>query len=138
MILFVCFVFLEGFRRGLARVYSFKSPSFVIFFPFRLSKIEANNIFFFLFTLIQEQLHEAVSFLQSSLAENRKVYVHCQGGHGRSAAVCFAHLCLDDANDKKSSKELNEELSKKWRVRKGLYSQPQLNAFLNKRKSIPK
>jgi atypical dual specificity phosphatase len=32
----------------------------------------------------EEQLHQGVEFVQQALDEGRKVYVHCQGGHGRS------------------------------------------------------
>jgi hypothetical protein len=80
-----------------------------------------------------EQLHEAVAFLETALREGRRVYVHCQGGHGRSAAVVFAHLALQDAH--MPLRQVNEELQGKWRVRPSLHSQPHLSGYIGARKA---
>ncbi len=59
---------------------------------------------------------------------------NCQGGHGRSAAVVFAHLALQEEHASKPLKQVNEELSGKWRVRHGLHSQPHINSFIGTKK----
>jgi hypothetical protein len=59
---------------------------------------------------------------------------NCQGGHGRSAAVVFAHLALQEEHANKPLKQVNEELSGKWRVRHGLHSQPHINSFIGTKK----
>lgn len=81
-----------------------------------------------------EQLHVAVDFLEKALHEDRRVYVHCQGGHGRSAAVVFAHLALQEEQKERSLEQINRELNSKWRVRGGLHSQPAVKEFVHTKK----
>lgn len=80
------------------------------------------------------QLHVAVEFLRQALHEGRRVYVHCQGGHGRSAAVVFAHLAIEEEH--RPLREVNEDLSSKWRVRHGLHSQPHVRSYLSSKRKV--
>lgn len=81
------------------------------------------------------QLNVAVEFLREALAEGRKCYVHCQGGHGRSAAVVFALLALDRAENE-SLIDVNRKLFAKWRVRTHLHSQPAILSYLSEKKKL--
>lgn len=40
----------------------------------------------------QKQLRKAVNFIEKCIDENKSVYVHCNGGKGRSAGVVVAYL----------------------------------------------
>ena len=74
-----------------------------------------------------EDLKRAVDFIQNIESKGGRVYVHCRAGHGRSAAAVYAWLLykepLADPID------LNEKLCAMRNVRKGLWKQPNINAF---------
>ncbi|KAL7471630.1 hypothetical protein ACHAXS_011969 [Conticribra weissflogii] len=74
-----------------------------------------------------DDLKRAVSFIQKHESQGGKVYVHCRAGHGRSAAAVFAWLLYKEplANPM----DLNEKLCDMRDVRKGLWKQPNINAF---------
>lgn len=78
------------------------------------------------------QIVEGVGFIEKAQLDGAGVYIHCQGGHGRSAAIVFAWLCRCDQS--KSPLTHNQELYSKWRVRTGLHSQPSITRFLNELK----
>lgn len=80
-----------------------------------------------------EEIERGVQFIEDAIVKDTKVYVHCQGGHGRSAAIVYgllAHL-----EPQKNLKDINVELSSKWKVRTGLYKQKSVIKFLNNRKA---
>jgi atypical dual specificity phosphatase len=56
------------------------------------------------------------------------VYVHCKAGHGRGAAVAYCWLAYQNKN--MSPKAINELLSSKRKVRKSLYKQKSILAYL--------
>ncbi|KAG7382163.1 Phosphatidylglycerophosphatase and protein-tyrosine phosphatase 1 [Phytophthora boehmeriae] len=74
-------------------------------------------------------LEAAVAFIRTQKERGVRVYVHCKGGTGRSAAVA---LCWLVANRGMTPKEAQEYLSEKRHVRKTLYLQPNVLAFCNK------
>lgn len=83
-----------------------------------------------------EDLKEAVKFIQSYKRDNKRVYVHCRAGHGRSAAIVFAWLMSQDPDA--NLVKLNHELCLLRDVRKTLYKQTnirKLHAQLNGRKT---
>jgi atypical dual specificity phosphatase len=74
-----------------------------------------------------DQLKEAVAFLEEHEALNKKVYVHCRAGHGRSAAVVFAWMLYKNPNA--NPQFLNQQLCNQRHVRKTLWKQPNLQQF---------
>lgn len=75
-----------------------------------------------------EQITKGVEFITKAQNDGVGVYVNCQGGHGRSAAIVFAWLCLHEPH--KEPSRHNSELNDSWRVRTSLHSQPHVNTFL--------
>lgn len=41
----------------------------------------------------QELFLEFISFLSSLIQKNKKIYIHCKGGHGRSSLIVASLLC---------------------------------------------
>lgn len=74
-----------------------------------------------------EDLKSAVSFIQTLEKEEKRVYVHCRAGHGRSAAIVLAWLLYK--NPQSDPMTLNQYLCEKRNVRKTLWKQPNINAF---------
>ena len=75
---------------------------------------------------------EAIEFINDHKDRGERVYVHCRAGHGRSAAVVFVWLLTK--NPTIDTQELNRELCRLRDVRKSLWKQPNVNAFLEKLK----
>lgn len=80
-----------------------------------------------------EQIHQGVEFIERALADNTSVYVHCQGGHGRSAAIVFG-LLAHEAHPHKTPEAVNKDLRGQWKVRPGLHKQPSVVKFLKEKK----
>lgn len=76
-----------------------------------------------------QQIEIGVAYIEGALRDGTGVYVHCQGGHGRSAAIVFAWLCREEQH--KTPMQHNAEIYATWKVRKGLHSQPSVTRFLN-------
>jgi atypical dual specificity phosphatase len=74
-----------------------------------------------------EHLKYAVAFIAEHKALNKRVYVHCRVGHGRSAAVVFAWMLYN--NPSADPKLLNEKLCDQRDVRKTLWRQPNVQRF---------
>jgi len=72
-------------------------------------------------------LQSAVSFIRKHEKQNKRVYVHCRAGHGRSAAVVLAWLLYK--NPESDPLTLNQYLCEKRNVRKTLWKQPNINDF---------
>lgn len=70
-----------------------------------------------------------MQFIQEKQASGVRVYVHCKGGNGRSAAIAFCWLLYAR---KMTLLEAQEYISEKRSVRKTLYTQPNIVAFYNK------
>lgn len=73
-----------------------------------------------------DQLDQAVSFIALHRAQGREVYVHCKGGHGRSAAVGFAWLLFHRGM---TPAEAQAHINQRRKVRKGLFKQPNILAY---------
>ncbi|TMW59658.1 hypothetical protein Poli38472_004727 [Pythium oligandrum] len=76
-----------------------------------------------------EDIETAVAFIQEKKDSGVRVYVHCKGGNGRSAAIAFCWL-LYARNF--TLEEAQEYLNEKRSVRKKLYLQPHINAYYQK------
>lgn len=74
-----------------------------------------------------EHLKDAVEFIAEHKALNKRVYVHCRVGHGRSAAVVFAWMLYN--NPSADPRRLNQKLCDLRDVRKTLWRQPNLQRF---------
>ncbi|KAL3793128.1 hypothetical protein HJC23_005630 [Cyclotella cryptica] len=74
-----------------------------------------------------DDLKRAVAFIRKHESQGGRVYVHCRAGHGRSAAAVYAWLLYKEPLA--DPIELNEKLSAMRNVRKGLWKQPNINAF---------
>lgn len=59
--------------------------------------------------------------------EQKRVYVHCRAGHGRSAAVALAWLMYKHPDS--DPRLLNQELCQLRDVRKTLWKQPNIREF---------
>ncbi|KAJ0393537.1 hypothetical protein P43SY_000673 [Pythium insidiosum] len=77
-------------------------------------------------------LEAAVAFIEEKKASGVRVYVHCKGGNGRSAAVAFAWLLYAH---NMTLEEAQQYLNEKRRVRKTLYRQRNLVAYYEKLQS---
>lgn len=75
-----------------------------------------------------EDIHQAMAFIRRHRELGHGVYIHCKGGHGRSAAVAFCWL-LSECN--MSPQEAQEFLLSKRRVRRTLASQPNILQFID-------
>lgn len=75
----------------------------------------------------REDLLSALSFIKRHQAMGNRVYVHCRAGHGRSGAVVFAWLMMQDPDA--DLEQLNAELCKVRNVRKSLWKQPNIQAL---------
>ncbi|KAL7481419.1 hypothetical protein ACHAW6_007101 [Cyclotella cf. meneghiniana] len=74
-----------------------------------------------------DDLKRAVAFIRKHESQGGRVYVHCRAGHGRSAAAVYAWLLYKEPLA--DPIELNEKLCAMRDVRKGLWKQPNVNAF---------
>uniref|UniRef100_A0A7S2DZU9 Tyrosine specific protein phosphatases domain-containing protein n=1 Tax=Helicotheca tamesis TaxID=374047 RepID=A0A7S2DZU9_9STRA len=82
-----------------------------------------------------DDIKKAVTFIQKNKQQNKKVYVHCRAGHGRSAAIVFAWLLHKDPYTVEP-KALNEYFCMQRNVRKTLWKQTnikQYHAWLKKK-----
>lgn len=70
-----------------------------------------------------------MAFIKKNKDAGVRVYVHCKGGNGRSAAVAFCWLLYSHGW---GLRETQEYLSDKRRVRKALYRQPVIVAYYRK------
>jgi atypical dual specificity phosphatase len=75
----------------------------------------------------REDLLSALSFIKRHQSMGNRVYVHCRAGHGRSGAVVFAWLMMQDPDA--DPEQLNAELCKVRNVRKSLWKQPNIQAL---------
>lgn len=75
-----------------------------------------------------EQIEEAIKFIKVFKDKGEKVYIHCKAGHGRSAAIAFCWLW--NKNPSTNLIELNSYLTSKRHVRKTLYKQKNVQAFI--------
>jgi len=83
----------------------------------------------------EEDLLSALAFLQRHQAQNKKVYVHCRAGHGRSGAIAYAWLLLQGyPKSLEQPEEVNAKLRKLRDVRKGLWKQPNLTKLKDRLK----
>ena len=73
-----------------------------------------------------EQTVEAVEFIQRHHDAGGTIYLHCKGGHGRSGAIAFAWLLK---NLKMSLEDTQKHINAARKVRKKLFSQPELVRF---------
>lgn len=80
-----------------------------------------------------EQIGRGVRFIEQAQRDGVGVYIHCQGGHGRSAAIVFAWMCVMEQH--KTPQRHNTELDSVWRVRKTLHHQPHVNSFIAARRT---
>uniref|UniRef100_K3W9C1 Uncharacterized protein n=1 Tax=Globisporangium ultimum (strain ATCC 200006 / CBS 805.95 / DAOM BR144) TaxID=431595 RepID=K3W9C1_GLOUD len=76
-----------------------------------------------------EDIETAIAFIKEKKESGVRVYVHCKGGNGRSAAIVFCWL-LYARN--MTLLEAQEYISEKRSVRKKLYTQPYIVAYYNK------
>jgi protein-tyrosine phosphatase len=76
-----------------------------------------------------EAVEAAVDFIKEKRDSGVRVYVHCKGGNGRSAAVAFCWLLFSRGWD---LKETQEYLSDKRRVRAKLFQQPVVVEYYRK------
>lgn len=76
-----------------------------------------------------DDLAAAVAFIQDKVDAGVRVYVHCKGGNGRSAAVVFAWLLHAH---KFTLDEAQAYMNEKRSVRKKLFTQPNLMAYYAK------
>lgn len=74
-------------RRIFAFDYSLHIPKHQGLFYLNFSIID-NNV-----PVNQELFLEFISFLTSLIQQNKKIYIHCKGGHGRSSLIVASLLC---------------------------------------------
>ena len=82
-----------------------------------------------------EQLEEAVAFIARHRALGERVYIHCKGGHGRSAAVAMAWLMSVEGGALTPHAAQNR-LSSMRSVRSTLYKQEAILEFFHKHGAI--
>lgn len=70
-----------------------------------------------------------MAFIKEKRDSGVRVYVHCKGGNGRSAAVAFCWLLFSRGW---GLRETQEYLSDKRRVRAELFQQPVIVAYYRK------
>jgi len=75
-----------------------------------------------------EEITEAIDFIRTQRQDGRNVLIHCKGGHGRSAAIAFCWLVTQR---RMSPGKAQRHLNNKRSVRKNLYAQPSVRAYLN-------
>lgn len=76
-----------------------------------------------------EQTEEGVDFVQKHWDAGGVVYIHCKGGHGRSAAIGFAWLLK---HRKMTLEQAQVHIRSRRKVRKRLYRQSELIAYYRK------
>eukprot|EP00808_Paulinella_micropora_P021491 g25946.t1 len=74
-----------------------------------------------------DDLKKCVEFIKKQRGQEAGVYIHCKGGHGRSAAVAFAWLLSE--NQGMEPIEVQKKLNTMRKVRKGLYKQRNLMEY---------
>jgi len=72
------------------------------------------------------QIRIAMEFIAEQRAQGRNVYIHCKGGHGRSAAIAFCWLLH---NRKMSLAQAQQHLLSRRIVRSKLFEQPNMKLF---------
>lgn len=75
-----------------------------------------------------EYMQQAVEFIKHHKERGEKVYVHCKAGHGRAASIALCWMIHE--NPSISPKDLNALLGKSRKVRKTLYDQKNIKAFV--------
>ena len=75
-----------------------------------------------------EDMQEAVKFIKHHKDRNEKVYVHCKAGHGRAASIALCWMVHEHPDI--SVKDLNALLSQKRKVRKTLFNQKNVKAYV--------
>eukprot|EP00457_Paulinella_chromatophora_P009556 gb/GEZN01009625.1/.p1 GENE.gb/GEZN01009625.1/~~gb/GEZN01009625.1/.p1 ORF type:complete len:223 (+),score=21.47 gb/GEZN01009625.1/:43-711(+) len=73
-----------------------------------------------------DQLRHCVAFIKGRTSKGEGVYIHCKGGHGRSAAVAFAWLLSEKGLE---PIEVQQMLNSMRRVRKKLFRQRNLITY---------
>lgn len=58
------------------------------------------------------QLHETIQFIIELLKDNKKVYVHCWGGHGRTGVIVASLLISKGYSSKEALEKIKEERMK--------------------------
>lgn len=77
-------------------------------------------------------LAKAVEFIEEHRARKEFVYLHCKAGHGRAGAVALAWMAFSRKQlNEEDLEALNKELLKMRRVRKHLYIQPNVLAYVS-------
>lgn len=74
-----------------------------------------------------EDLKRGVAFIAEHEEQGGKVFVHCKGGHGRSASVAMAWMMY--CEPQKTIRELQRELSALRKVRSRLFAQDNIKSF---------
>jgi atypical dual specificity phosphatase len=77
-----------------------------------------------------EQLEEAVAFIEKLRENGDRIYVHCKAGHGRAAAVALSYMIK--TNPMVPPAALNAVLYGKRKVRRRLYQQDNIRAFIDR------
>ena len=75
------------------------------------------------------QTEKAMEFIQRIHSEGHSVFIHCKGGHGRSAAIAYAWLLK---HRQMSLEEAQRHILSRRKVRKKLYTQTELIRFHRK------
>lgn len=74
-----------------------------------------------------DTLKRSVAFIEDHEREGGKVFIHCKGGHGRSASVAMAWLMYREPQ--KPTRQIQRELSALRKVRSRLHAQENIKAF---------
>ena len=83
----------------------------------------------------REDIMSALSFIKRHQAQGKTVYVHCRAGHGRSGAVVFAWLLLQDPTV--DPQQLNAEFCQVRNVRSSLWKQPNIRELHRRFQKTP-
>lgn len=73
-----------------------------------------------------DQLERAVQFISTHVSAGESVYVHCKGGHGRSAAVVLCWLVANGMQPRQAQQHMLEIR----RVRSQMLQQPNVGRFV--------
>lgn len=76
-----------------------------------------------------QQIQLAVNFILRNVCLQRKVYVHCLRGHGRSAAIAFCYLAT--TQPALLPIDIQKYMTTLRRVKPTLYTQPEIQQFVS-------